>query len=377
MSEPVSIGVPVYKGARFVGEALDSIRSQTHQEINVLISVDGGDDDDVAACRPFLADQRFRIVVQPQRLGWVANINYLMNEASGKFWYYHQQDDIVEERYVETLLTALQSETGAAVAYSDIQAFGTADWTIVQPTVRGTPGLRQLALIHDQFNGVAFRGLTRIDALRAAGGVRSNEADDFAAEVVWMLAAARWGNLIRVPEVFYRKRYHEANVHGEWIAWPPNRRDFAWCVHCRDLALEALGCHGTAHEKRLIWLAILMRLLGSRVGAPYVEPVPNETLRTRFATFLGLCEPRQQLICRRLGLSWHATVDLSIAYVGAGDPQADLREFAELQQGEFIEDLYLRAHPDVAAGVKAGAIKSGYEHYLAFGRSERRVLSRL
>jgi GT2 family glycosyltransferase len=45
---------------------------------------------------------------------------------------------------------------------------------------------------------------------------------------------------------------------------------------------------------------------------------------------------------------------------------------AELPDG-YEETRYLRAYPDVAAAVRAGAIASGLEHYLQFGETERRL----
>ena len=41
----------------------------------------------------------------------------------------------------------------------------------------------------------------------------------------------------------------------------------------------------------------------------------------------------------------------------------------------FSESEYLTLYPDVAAAVKAGAFKSGYEHYVKHGKSEGRSIN--
>lgn len=41
-------------------------------------------------------------------------------------------------------------------------------------------------------------------------------------------------------------------------------------------------------------------------------------------------------------------------------------------QGEFDEDWYLNAYPDVAAAVRNGGFASGWQHYEQHGRSEGR-----
>jgi ectoine hydroxylase-related dioxygenase (phytanoyl-CoA dioxygenase family) len=46
---------------------------------------------------------------------------------------------------------------------------------------------------------------------------------------------------------------------------------------------------------------------------------------------------------------------------------------ATLLQLPFVEQAYLRRHPDVAAAVAAGQFESGQQHYEAFGRNEGRL----
>jgi hypothetical protein len=75
-----------------------------------------------------------------------------------------------------------------------------------------------------------------------------------------MAALARWGELQRVPETLYRKRYHADNEHSKWSGWPLEARRQAWTVHCADMLAQAMLVPSTAHEKHELWLAILERL---------------------------------------------------------------------------------------------------------------------
>jgi glycosyltransferase involved in cell wall biosynthesis len=67
----ITVGLPVYRGADLVPKALDCLQRQTFRNFEAIISVDGGDEETAVACRPFLADPRFRMVIHPQRLDWV------------------------------------------------------------------------------------------------------------------------------------------------------------------------------------------------------------------------------------------------------------------------------------------------------------------
>jgi hypothetical protein len=258
--ETVTIGVPVYRGEHFLEETLRCIQNQTHRDIEVIISLDGPDPASEQICQPFLKDERFHLVVQPKNLGWVGNINWLMSRVESPYWCLQQQDDLIDPRYLEVLLTYARSAPEAAVVYSDIEAFGLQSWKFAQPSVTGPASARQLALLYAHHAAVPFRGLTRVEALRLAGGIRTNEMENFSADTTWMAAIARGGELRRVPVAMYRKRYHPDNVHMKWWAWPLEKRAQAWIVHCADMLEQAMLVDATPQERRLLWLAAVARL---------------------------------------------------------------------------------------------------------------------
>ena len=266
----VTLGVPVFRGEAFIAETLAAIQGQTHRDLRVLISIDGPDDDSEEACRPFLDDARFELVVQPENLGWVENLNWLMARVNTDFWCYQQQDDLLDRRYLETLIAEAARAPEAAVVYSDIRQFGDQSGWIGQPSVTGGAVARQLSLLLDHEAAVAFRGLTRADALGRAR-VRRNSADDFAADTTWMAAVALVGELRRVPGELYRKRYHPSNVHSAWGRWAPERRARAWVVHCADMLERAMEVDSTVSERWLLWLAVVERLGSRRAASVYLE----------------------------------------------------------------------------------------------------------
>ena len=71
----ILIAMPLFEGWEHVGEALESIKAQTYGNYRVLISVDGNDRRSHAVCERYAEDQRFELVLQPERLRWEGNIN--------------------------------------------------------------------------------------------------------------------------------------------------------------------------------------------------------------------------------------------------------------------------------------------------------------
>ena len=251
----VTIGVPVYHGELFIEETLRSIQDQTHRNIEVIISLDGPQPASEQLCQPFLKDSRFRIVVQPERLGWAGNINWLMAQVETPYWYCNAHDDLVNPRYVETLLDHAQQMPEAAVVYCDLVVFGPRSFKITQPSVTGSAFARQFTLLHKHYAAVAFRGLTRVEALRHSGSIRANEIENFMTDNTWMAAMARWGELQRVPVELYQKRYHSKNEHSKWFTWPAEKITKAWIVHCADMLEQAMLVEATTQEYRYIPLS--------------------------------------------------------------------------------------------------------------------------
>jgi len=127
----ICVAVPVWRGADYVAETLESVLRQRGAELRIVVSVDGGDETSEAACRPFLADPRVHLLVQRRRLGWVGNSSAALAAAaadSADYACLQPHDDVLEEDYIAALLAAAEANPGAAVVYSDIQSFGTHDW---------------------------------------------------------------------------------------------------------------------------------------------------------------------------------------------------------------------------------------------------------
>ncbi len=281
----VCVAVPVWRGADYVAETLESVLRQRGAELTIVVSVDGGDETSVAACRPFLADPRVRLLVQPRRLGWVGNCSAALAAAAAESVDYaclQPHDDVLEDDYLAALLTAAEANPDAAVVYSDIQSIGTRDGVIRQPTIAGSPFARQLSLLRYHYNAVAFRGLTRISALRSILPMAGNPCENFAADTVWMARQALAGNLVRVPRALYRKRYHANNTHAQWSAWSYERRMTAWIRHCLDMLAEALKASNTPSERRLLHGAARMRLLQRATSTgPYHKDLVGMNLLAR------------------------------------------------------------------------------------------------
>lgn len=101
-NEPlVSICIPTYNSARFLKECLDSIASQTYQNVEVIISDNASTDDTVSIINQYLQRYGFKLNINSENIGAGANFNKLITLATGKYIAIFHADDVYAKTIVE------------------------------------------------------------------------------------------------------------------------------------------------------------------------------------------------------------------------------------------------------------------------------------
>lgn len=100
----VSVIVPIYNVSAFVTACVDSILSQTHQDLEVLLVDDGSTDGSGKICDDYAqADPRVRTIHRPNG-GLSAARNSGLDVATGEYIICIDGDDVVTDDHVERLL---------------------------------------------------------------------------------------------------------------------------------------------------------------------------------------------------------------------------------------------------------------------------------
>ena len=122
-SPEISIVVPVYKGVRFLREALDGVRAQTFGDWECLC-VDDGSKDGSGALLDELAEGEPRIRVFHRANGGTSVArNFALGQARGRYIAFLDEDDVYHPRLLETLHAAAE-RTKADVVGCEFQKFG-------------------------------------------------------------------------------------------------------------------------------------------------------------------------------------------------------------------------------------------------------------
>lgn len=121
---PVSIGMPVYNGERFIGKALDSIIQQSYPYFQLLISDNCSTDRTAEICLEYAArDPRIKYIRQSTNLGAAANFRYVLDASVHDRFIWAAADDWWDSDRLERLVSALRPQDavvlGAIRAYVD------------------------------------------------------------------------------------------------------------------------------------------------------------------------------------------------------------------------------------------------------------------
>jgi glycosyltransferase involved in cell wall biosynthesis len=209
----ISAVVAAYQAERFIGEALESILTQTRPPDEVVV-VDDGSTDGTARELERFAD-RVRVVRQPNR-GYQAAMNRAVGEARGDYVALCGADDIWELRKLEWQEEAIGAHPEVDVFFGHAVAFGRISVDLARPPGRGvlpTSVLRD-ALVRENVIATPFIVVRRALFERLGPFVENFKGDDYE---YWFRCLNAGARFYYDPRVLGRYRRHDGNLTNDAI----------------------------------------------------------------------------------------------------------------------------------------------------------------
>jgi glycosyltransferase involved in cell wall biosynthesis len=111
MSSPlVSICMPAYNVAPYVGDAIDSVLDQTWKRLEI-IAVNDGSTDDTAAVLDRYADHQQVTVIHQKNQGAAAARNRAYTKSTGDLIKFFDGDDLLSPSFIERQVQRLDGHT--------------------------------------------------------------------------------------------------------------------------------------------------------------------------------------------------------------------------------------------------------------------------
>ena len=206
----VSLGLPVYNGANFLRQALESVLSQTYSNWELILSDNGSTDGTEAICREFAArDARIRYFREERNRGATWNFNRVFTLSRGPFFRWTAHDDVCAPELLERCVAVLEELPEAVLCHPRTRIIGGTgeyleDYGIKLRTDSPKVGHRFHDLICVDHACFPIFGVIRAEVLRHTGLMGNFVGSDrnLLAEL------ALKGPFAEVPEYLFFRRDH-------------------------------------------------------------------------------------------------------------------------------------------------------------------------
>ena len=207
----VSVLIPTYNGAPYLAEAIESVFSQSLEDLELIIADDGSMDGTQDIARAYAArDSRVVFYQNERNLGCVKNINRLILNSRGRYIKVLIQDDVLAPTCLEEFARVLDTHCGVSLVTSYQRFIGDNN------SVRKLPTLPAIGLLdgrlvqrHVLTFGNWIGGETAVMIRRSALSVGL-----FNSDWVWQVDQDMWlrilfeSDLYVVPQILTYPRIH-------------------------------------------------------------------------------------------------------------------------------------------------------------------------
>tara|TARA_Y100000310_G_scaffold193464_1_gene193407 strand:- start:1009 stop:1737 length:729 start_codon:yes stop_codon:yes gene_type:complete len=213
----VSIVMPTHNQSDHITDALESIRNQTYPELELIVVIDGMDEqtiERVSDCvnQPW-GKGTVRCEVHEDNKGTAAAINTGMAEAKGEYVTWVSSDNTMEADWLSTLVALLEDEPDVDAVYSSYWRepgmLSHGIWYAREKKQQHVNGpYQQWELILDENCPCGPAFLWRHDLVDRVGGQRGNISHDYD----YWLRIEEQGKIAWIPKPLATYRVHDERV---------------------------------------------------------------------------------------------------------------------------------------------------------------------
>jgi glycosyltransferase involved in cell wall biosynthesis len=210
----ISVGIPVYNGARFLDGALASVAAQDFEGLEVVICDNASIDNTGEICRSYSSrDPRFKYHRNPQNIGAAPNFNRAFELSSGDFFAWLAYDDELCPGMLRACWEAFaKNGPETAMVYPQCELIDENG----APIQRGRDHIASsVSRAHQRLGKVLMRvgsghpiyGLMRRTSLARTQRMQSVVSNDY----ILLGELAMVGKIVEVDGVLFRYRHHPDN----------------------------------------------------------------------------------------------------------------------------------------------------------------------
>ena len=205
LSSDITVVMPCYNYAEYVGEAIESLLSQTLRPSRIIVINDGSTDESLHAIMKYKDNIE---VIDQDNAGVIATKNRGLSLVNTTWTIFFDADDIMEKTYIEDVLKKAQSGL-AEVTYTDMRYFG------ARTGVHKARKFSMSSLLRSNY--IHNSALISTDRLIEIGGYKQEMAGGYEDWELYISLAETGAKFAYLPQAnfLYRQREFSRNIEAE------------------------------------------------------------------------------------------------------------------------------------------------------------------
>ncbi|MBH59580.1 MAG: hypothetical protein CL907_00080 [Dehalococcoidia bacterium] len=220
MSLKLSLGLPVYNEEKYIEKTLDSIKSQTFLDYELIISDNNSSDKSLKIIEKYAQnDNRIRVIKNKKNIGMINNFNKVLFEANNDYFVWIGAHDIYKPDFLEALVRELKNnDLKPKLIFSDVSHIDIDEKIINKEINAGFESNRNFFSRSITLpwiikgSGDMVYGLFNTKVLKKIGGF----SNLLWADVLLIHQIAYKGYIIKVKKILRLRRYKNINSYKNW-----------------------------------------------------------------------------------------------------------------------------------------------------------------
>lgn len=219
----VSIGLPVYNGAQYLRQTMNSLLSQEYENFELIVCDNVSTDDTYQIALEYAAkDSRVKVYQNEENIGATRNFSRVLELTQGEFFMWASCHDLWNPKFISRCLEAMQADQDVVLCFPKACEIDEADKPL--GTLRGrvnTRGMGKTARYRKvirKISGYACYGIYKTDALRRISPLGNSLGPD----AILLAELSFMGTYAYVPEELFSLR--RMSVSRNWRRYFSNLR---------------------------------------------------------------------------------------------------------------------------------------------------------
>lgn len=215
----LAVGMPVFNGARWLEESIESILSQSFSDFELFIADNASTDETEAICRRYVdRDSRVRFHRHEHNRGALRNYNDVFAMTASKYFKWASCSDICKPTLFERCVETLEARDDVVLAYAQTMLFssvtGQQRLFYQNLTLEADSPSNRIGIALDWLEGLnnAYNGVFRRSALVNVMPYKEARGHD----INFMLEMSLHGKFVEICEPLFHRRY-QADSTGDLL----------------------------------------------------------------------------------------------------------------------------------------------------------------